>query len=302
LTTYETVLSTIIGSLRAALQPYTQLKRVLNTNVFVKAINEEIIMPLDTENLTGIMAILQMKYRKKNFGTFVQHALKFSAWKQSDQMTAWDSFAQVQSIKSDWAKRKLFTQMTEDNYFAMGYLNGLKPSKLKTDLISKTQEFIYKRQEEGSIIDETNTVMSFLERQLELARETAEFGESEGGSQKQRADIHNRPQHWKQNTTQKGLTAIEDAAVTDAAAAVTDQKYSGEVAKNKGATFTFNGRTLPYVAMLTKQAICAKCFSNGSDSPCSPKCFGAECNKCGYYGHKQVQCKQTHHKSGVKLN
>ena len=60
-----------------------------------------------------------------------------------------------------------------------------------------------------------------------------------------------------------------------------------------------------YLAVPTPAEICPKCFhADGSpaSTACTPKpCKLRQCHKCGYYGHLDNTCLQTHSVTGVAL-
>jgi len=60
-----------------------------------------------------------------------------------------------------------------------------------------------------------------------------------------------------------------------------------------------------YQAVASPAHICPKCFNaDGSpaSSPCTPKaCKLRQCHKCGYYGHLDNTCLQSHSSSGVAI-
>jgi hypothetical protein len=71
-------------------------------------------------------------------------------------------------------------------------------------------------------------------------------------------------------STTEGVTYFDNEVIKGSRATVKDQK----------------GRTHPYIAMRSRQAICAKCYDNAGNkreqTECQRTCFAKKCPKCSF--------------------
>ena len=185
----------------------------------------------------------------------------------------------------------------------------------------------------------TNVVRDHLtkykEKVKDITKQRNDAEESENGGK--RSDLpggSNRPQkpfsqnnYGKRTNTEEAHGASENDETVDGENEVAnnvakvnkERKQSFQKLLQKGVSEKFNRKVfksegigakngngelvVPYVAVLEKHEICAKCYPKGEskEKPCERKCYEKECSKCGYLGHSSIVCLQAKNKDGTDI-
>ena len=323
LTGYKDAMIQLVTKVKNAVKNYPAIEKLLTTTVVINAVR--VNNPLETNSLPGIVASLNIEYRKKTFASFANYLQDLLSWKASEeksQNAPWECYTEIESIYAEWRENKLFQHMTEDQLFSAAFLHGLdSKTPFRKELIQEVNKFIRNKlmseeeDENGEPVTVLNDkeqmpIFTFIKEYVRIEKQNRGFGKKEGGTSgttgsdtkvgvKTTWNGHrsSRDQHKENNV---------EAAASAAANTVNEKKlFANEVLKTQGISCEdMKGKQHAYVAVKKQSQICDKCYpeSGAATNKCSRPCYGVQCNKCGHYGHRAGVCMQgTHALTGDKV-
>lgn len=297
----------------------------------------EINTPWEKRHLAGITSMVYDHFHKNKFINFNNSLLEVMAYSISAEETKTNPMQAVTKIRDymfKWEQQKLWKQFTPDHFWTANLLRALDPkSPIRYEVLKKTHEKI-REFEPSSANGSSQPIFDFAAECIASAQQSKKFisgldhvGKGENNSSKPPMHPNNTPRHNPKYPPH----GMEQAAA--ASVAVTSP---GPSASPSGPEVRANGKTiyqhpakvfntsvskdkLIYIANQTDRTkhphvyqavsspahICPRCFNaDGSpaSSPCTPKpCKLRQCHKCGYYGHLDNTCLQSHSSSGVAI-
>ena len=323
----------IVFKLKVSISKHPMIQKQLSTTTTIVSTGEDLMNPYESQNLSGIMSTLTARYGKNTFSNYPTVLTTTIGWRATDGRSDSQSFGEVESIAGEWKKFEYFKLMTEDYFFSAVFLKGMQSSPFRKELITETMKFIRKQNESDLLNDDmsnssqyqesTMPIFKFIKQYVETERENKLFaiqngevkststsgltGSGNNGSNQVKG--FNPNWNKKNNNSETAAVAVVGSTSESALAATSNSSsvsaavvpkklYSTEITKIQNIPVT-DSKTLKvhsYVAVIKKSQICSKCYpdSGNPTSPCGRLCFAAQCNKCGFFGHKGYHCMQSH--------
>ena len=290
LNSYKAIINEIIYKIKDVADKTPSLKATLESNLTHPMTRQYISNPYISNNISGIINNLYMKYFKASFVNFKKDLLKLIGFNMNKWTT--DNNPEKGILEMDafidlWSRMRYFEDgyMNPDILFTCILLNGINPdsvNKLKSTSVEKAIAFLSKKDKDPT--EDTDTtdkyhlpLYNYIVEHIKTVHQTNKFTNSLSGG------------HHHKDSNQRSIKNQPD---TETAAATSETLIKGELTRNNtkiNVTDLETGKQFPYTA--TKQK-CELCHPTQSKASHKPRCFGGKCNKCGYYGHKQNNCLQ----------
>ena len=291
----------IVQRIKAATNKFPFIVDQLKRTVTVRATGAQIANPWDGNNLTGVIEILFDIYMKRTFVGFTNHLVSAMTWQMSEQECSTNpmrGLQQVQKMYSVWERKGMWEQFSKDQFWTAVFLRGIPPSApLRLELLTemskfmKTMEANDPNQASGSGVNmPLFTFVGEYIQEYQLNRQFTRTPVAGGG-------VRRSTTPWRY-----GSKPRENS---ETAAAASDELFNREVLRHEHATVTDSkiNRTYPYVAVKKQSTICGRCYpeTGSPTNPCEPTCYGVQCSRCFYYGHRSKFCRQSKTASGEDI-
>jgi hypothetical protein len=274
--------------------------------------NEEVVDPLGSNHLPGVVRLLYLSYCTNNlhhtFNTLIE-AFSFSISAEQADSNPVAAFGTLRALSNEWFDQRFFETLTPDLFFTCIAVKSLPSgSPLRIHLVSEIINYIRRVQRREvttsgttPLLDEIqSTVQNYVaEQRLSAHNGLAVANVVPAASPKPQR--HNYPSRYNNNYHQRQpSTGLEQAALATAAPSAAppnridcgSSKFSYEVPPSSN----LSHRNLPYVAVIKKSSICAQCFPDtGNGVPCANarRHYLGQCARCQHFGHKRDNCLQT---------
>ena len=297
----------------------------------------EINTPWEKRHLAGLTSMVYDHFHKNKFINFNNSLLEVMAYSINAEETRTNPMQAVTKIRDymfKWEQQKLWKQFTPDHFWTANLLRALDPkSPIRYEILKKTHEKIRDDQPSAASAGSSQPIFDFAAECIASAQQSKKFisGLDHNNNNNSKPPVvNNAPRNNHSKYPPQGLEHAAAASVgfpPGSPPAFTSS--SGPEVRSNGKTIyqhpakVYNtaitkdklvyianqtDRTKHphvYIAVLTPAEICPKCFhADGSPatSACTPKpCKLRQCHKCGYYGHLDNTCLQTHSSTGVAL-
>jgi hypothetical protein len=304
--------SQIVNKVKIAIKSFPAIITKFRVTTTVDSTGEEIADPYGNNSFPGIVAQLYQSYRKKSFISYTNAVIDVMALVMTEtesEEKPWETFNKLDRVLGEWDKKDLFAQMTQDHFFSATYLKALHvKSKFRQTLLTDTLRFIRDGTESGELEEKhrmkEKPIFGHIRQFVEMHRKSKVFpGQKESLPERHRPPNNNWYSKHRSGNTEMAADAseitestIEHAASAGYSGGKPAKQYTGEVFKSAGVIcYDEKRRKHPYVAVLKRSSICAKCYSEqgeSTQSQCQKKCFAYQCKACGYHGHTAQQCMQ----------
>ena len=294
----------------------------------------EINTPWEKKHLAGLTSMVYDHFHKHKFINFNNSLLEVMAYSINAEETKTNPMQAVTKIRDymfKWEQQKLWQQFTPDHFWTANLLRALDPkSPIRYEVLKKTHEKI--REPATAASGSSQPIFDFAAECIASAQQSKKFISGLDNNNNSKPPAVNQPPRNHSKYPPQGL---EHAAAASVAVAPPGQTTRTS-ASSSGPEVRANGKTIyqyaakvfnaavtkekliyianqtdktkhphVYLAVSTPAEICPKCFhADGSpaSTACTPKpCKLRQCHKCGYYGHLDNTCLQTHSVTGVAL-
>ena len=297
----------------------------------------EINTPWEKKHLAGLTSMVYDHFHKHKFINFNNSLLEVMAYSINAEETKTNPMQAVTKIRDymfKWEQQKLWQQFTPDHFWTANLLRALDPkSPIRYEVLKKTHEKIRDPATTTSG-GSSQPIFDFAAECIASAQQSKKFisGLDNNSTNNSKPPAVNHPPRHNSKYPPQGLEHAAAASVAVSSPGHT----TGTTASLSGPEVRANGKTIyqypakvfhaavtkekliyianqtdrtkhphVYLAVPTPAEICPKCFhTDGSPAPtaCTPKpCKLRQCHKCGYYGHLENTCLQTHSVTGVAL-
>jgi len=256
-----------------------------------------------------VLHILYQQYQKPTFVTLTAKVLNLLSFQMTQKETDENPtvrVAELQATYAEWERKDIFRQLTKDNLFALVLAKGLPKGCLtRTKVIDAICDKIRDVAENPEkFAGDPTVVFDCAVQCINQIDENNTFGvtDKRGSAQQPDARRNNNP-FYRRVPADSAASAEEGEEANSASAPV--PVYSGEVARALGVTCVdpTSQKVFPYVAVKSQATLCSTCY--GSKPVCCRQsgrfCYAAMCARCKFFGHRAVNCLQTHSSNGTKL-
>lgn len=301
--TFSTLNFLLINKIKDAIaDKYTELYSLLQGSTIIKSTKTKMINPIGLYKLSGVMEILQERFRKVGLVTVATSLVAALDHRLIDKDVFSNPTIVLQytdRFVTDWIRSGMMKQLTLGQLSSVILINLIPKGQLKLKLLEVIEQHALdkiKDTEEDSDVNDlvlyyklTDALKKWEERNNFANSNKKKIHTSIGDTLSNKANVRNKDI----------LENAADAEIADAAID-NDKKYKQDVLKSQNITFKDSqGKVHTYVAVSKPSSICNKCYPesgtaafcqvNGKDKPC----FAIKCLKCNKYGHKQAYCQQA---------
>lgn len=296
------------------------LEDFMQTNIVIEHTGESIADAYGSLHMAGILHILHERFRKADFVGLATSMFVLFNWRASHLDPA-SGIAAVERFLQEWIRCKHQQRLTMDTWFSIILANGMPlGSKAREAAIDGvltettaqergTSKYIH---EPMPIYTATKTAILDWQKSSQFATTGVETSPASATapvnatsvsaalSRRSTRDWHRPGSNVETAAAAAVTTTAPIASVPTYGSMATAQSqqsetYSSAITRSDGKCFVDGGRVHAYVAVPSAATICAQCFGK-PPKPCRPggkTCFGAQCTRCGYFGHMQKNCRQT---------
>lgn len=302
--------SKIMQQIKNIVEPYDNLKSYLNENVRLKNVGIKVNAPFQHDNLSGVLYLLQQKFGDLQFPAVAQKVLELVNYSANSTVTENNPIQaaqRVQEYMAEWEQFRLFDKLTPDLLFSLVLYRSFTPGVLQDELYKAILMQNYKKDD----LTDSTPMFTHLTKLIRAKQEAIDNQITRTSFKTN--DTYRKKSYVTPNSIPKKPVEFEHAHVADGTKPDDNPKplFKGEVFKEQGIIIqeqTARG-LVPrnYIAVHKLSSICSLCF-NEKNQICEstkhqPKvCFQTKCVRCGFYGHKQTTCHQSHNTQGSLLS
>ena len=311
----QQVSSYICSQLRDQLEGYHQVKNQLSGMILLKATNENVANPLAHSHLSGVYAILTLKYYKPTAVDFFQTLQRTLATKMDPNTDLMEGVVQIDQLYDLWEKMDYWSFMTKDLFFTLIGIQSFPSNqsaireRAMQHILEKMGQMDRSREEAGggsmmmtgvdggqpTLYQELKSYVRLLCESKRTVAGTTTTTSSEAGGGGGRS--HYGRGHRNQQTAHaaaNGATTSKEATKPVSQVLTSAHVFKEQIRANRFHSIV-NGKTVPYTATLGK---CPQCSDDTKRSHAVP-CVMTQCNQCLLYGHIKANCHQ-HNNAGFR--
>lgn len=275
--------------------------------------NAEVVDPLLTLHLPGILWLLYTNYVVDSLNYYFDaliEAFSYTMALDEAQNSPDVALARLVGICNDWHMRGLYDRLSQDLLFTCLAVKAVPAAAaFRSYLISETTLYMRRLQSNEvtsnsrtPVFDHVKTLASRFVADKRLQTHPGVPAQlpapSPAGAPKPNRPFnpYNRRPPAAQPQLENAAAALVPTAGSSTYTPRTDcagQRFSGEVAVSRHLCHN----NLPYMAVARMSGICATCFpDSGTGTPCkmAARHYKGQCTRCNYFGHKVINCLQTH--------
>ena len=315
---FESASSTIANHIKDAVEKpqFSAIKAKLSGPINIISCSElsTIDSPFQRGHLSSIHRALVINYHKMSFVKFTNklfETLKFAP-KDSDNLIG--ILSQMDSLKTEWSRKKLWDHLTPDGLFTALLLRSLPTNRngwnVQQQIITEVTAFVKKveKGDEDSSPFSDHPIYDYAKKQIEDFAENTTFNQQKKSNPINFNKSPGRtPYVAKAGYINPKSESAADAEESEQANIVSTGQvpklFSGEVTDRKTlitlpATGNKKEKTVPYFAVHKLSTLCPKCFKSDNTRDTTSTCeyatkhYATQCTTCKMYGHHTSNCLQ----------
>jgi len=338
LTHYTEALRQIVSRIKSALDgKFSAIKSKLQDTAVLSVTHKEIANPWDHNHLPGILQLLHDNYYRHSFVPFALFLDDLFGFCQNKDESVEEAATRLQQSMNYCYDRDLWKYFTPDFVFTILLIRGMKNTDgIRSRLMTRLTDFIRSQEMLAKQINGSNLELHLSggESRTPMFTRVKEFIKDESQSKQMPSSFQTKStdkeksqkttnsngafRHipWSRSNVEHAAAVSEDAVEVAASAGAIKSSVTSSLQQRQ-----FKDQVEPsarvkvkdpisskeywYSAVKSLSQLCPACYTSKNEKNASTTCtrthYPTQCTRCGYFGHKQVMCLQTHHVDGDLL-